>query len=424
MKEVNIETMEDVMKNIKFREQVTNGEKETTLKWDHITDKDELLIEIITSEELFEDLATYWKDLESRSNNKISMSFDWVYSWWQHFGTNKQRSLYIITLWDGTKLVGLAPFYKGYMQFSGSTLEIRLQLIGSGGSRNEQIGYTKDNGFNNFLDIIVDNSYADVVAKRMEEILTPEFIGVDVVNFHQVSDTSFVMNHLYPRLEGQDRRMSLKQMNTSPYIDLVQQKILKDYIKDSKSNGQNKYYKSRQKKFDKEIVIEDVTSSWKSVEKAMNKMIELHQNQRKQWGSPVLFDDKRFTKFFRDVVENAYQNDCLWFKQAFDEDGIYASHVAIKYGNCYYDYVSGRNEFWSRSKKYSVDVGLLVNLIEGAISKGIHRIESLQPSENGEYDFISGSFKNWKLTIPFKTQKSNIFLFINRVKAFFHRYFV
>lgn len=408
------------MKNIKFREQVTNGEKATTVKWNDISDKDELLIEIITTEELFADLATYWKDLESRSDNKICMSYDWAYNWWQHFGKSKQRSLYIITFWDGTKLVGLAPFYKRNTQFSGSTLEIRLQLIGSGGSYNKQIGYTKDNCFSNFLDVIVDNSYTDVVAERMKEILTPEFLGVDVVKFHSVSDTSFIINHLYPRLQGQRRRMSLKQMNTSPYIDLVQQKILKDYIKDRKVNGSRKHHKSPSKESDtEEIYIEDVTSSWNTVEKAMNKMIDMHQYQRKQLGFPVLFDDKRFTKFFKDMVENAYQNDRLWFKQAFDDNGAYASRIAIKYGDCYYDYISGKSEFWPRSQNHSPDSSLFVNLLKEAASNGIRRIESLRPAKSDNYDFISGSFKNWKLTIPFKTQKSNIFLFIKRIKAFF-----
>lgn len=414
-----IKQKEEVMKNIKFREQVTNGDKATTLKWSRITDKDELLIEIFTSEELFEDLATYWRDLEKRSFSKVCMSFDWIYNWWQRFGKNEQRSLYIITFWDGTKLVGLAPLYKGYSKFSGSTLEIRLQLIGSGGSPNEQIGYTNDNGISNFLDILVDNSYADVVADRLKEVLTPEFLGVDVVKFHHVSDTSFVMNHLYPRLDGKRRGMSLKQMNTSPYIDLAQQKILKDYVESKKSNGHSEYPRSSVKK----PVIKDVTTSWKTVEDAINKMIELHKSQRKQLGLPGLFDDKRSTEFFKDIIKSAYQDDRLWFKQSLDENGVYASRIAIKYDDCYYDYISGMSDFWAHSK-YRTDVSLLTDLIEDAISNGVRRVESLRSEESDRYDFISGSFKNWKLTIPFHTKKPSVFLLINRIKAFFYRYFV
>lgn len=416
--------MKDIMKNIKFREQVTNGDKATTLKWSRITDKDELLIEIFTREELFEDLAVYWKDLEERSNSKACMSFYWAYSWWQHFGKNEQRSLYILTFWDGTKLVGLAPFYKGYTKFSGSTLEIRLQLIGSGGSLNEQIGYTTDYGISNFLDILVDRSYRDVVAERLKDVLTPEFLGVDVVKLHHVSDTSFVMNHLYPRLDGDRRRMSLKKTNTSPYIDLAQQKLLRDYVRDKKSNGHSWDPISGANGSDKEVAIKDVTTSWESVEKAMSKMIELHQSQRKQLGLPGKFDDKRFTEFFRDVLKHSYENDSLWFKQAFDENGVYASRVAIKYNNSYYDYISGLSEFWPRAKNQAADNVLLVNLIESAVNNGVRRIESLRSEENDTYDFISDSFKNWKLTIPFKTKRFSIFLLLNRIKAFFYKYFI
>lgn len=410
------------MKNIKFREQLTNGDRETTLKWSRITDKDELLVEVFTTEELFEDLSLYWKDLEKKTDCKICMSYEWAYSWWQNFGKNEQRSLYILTLWDGTKLVGLAPFYKGYSAMGSSILETRLQLIGSGGSVNEQIGYAVDHDINNYLDILVDPSYIDVVTDRLAAVLTPEFLDVDTVKFHNISSESFIINHLYPELEEQTPGMSLEHIDSSSYIDLSQQELLKKYIKDQKSNGRDLQESSGANGMEKECVIKDATTSWQAVEEAMENIIESHQSDRNWLGKRNTIDDKCFKEFFRDVLKNAYRDDRLWFKQAFDDDGVYASLMAFKYNNCYYDFISEFDDSGLRLED-PANSELMINLIEEAMSDGVRKIESLQTEERNTFDRTFGNTRNWNLTVPFRKKRANILLFLNRIRAFFYKYY-
>lgn len=192
------------MQVIRFRDTTINGFDESTLNWTQATDKDELMVEVFTSQKLFKDLSIYWKELEKRADHTIYTSYDWMYNWWQQFGKNEQRSLYIITFWDGTKLVGVAPFYRGYSKFGSVILERRLQIIGSGGSCNEQLGYQLDSDVGDYLDMIVDPSYLRPVADLLaEDILSAKFLDTDVVKLHCGRNDSFVMNYLYPRLRDQ-----------------------------------------------------------------------------------------------------------------------------------------------------------------------------------------------------------------------------
>jgi hypothetical protein len=401
------------MEKIKFQGHAVNGDKVSTLKWSPTTDKDELLAEVFTSEELFEDLSTYWKELEKRSDCEVSMSYDWAYRWWKYFGKTKQRSLYILTFWDGTKLVGLAPFYKGYSTFGSLILETNLQLIGSCESSKDQNPDITSN-----LDIVVDRSYTDVVAELLADILTPEFLEVDIIKFHHVSDSSFIMNYLYPKLEDRIEGIMLEHTGTSSYIDLIQQeKSLKENIKDQKSNGRPANQSFHDNQWDKEFVIQDTTTSWQNIEKEIDRVIELYlSNRTNRFGSKGVFDEENFVKFLKDIVKSASDNNSLWFKQAFPEQGVRDSKIAVKYKQSYYDFFNGLNERHSSSTDY-LDSSLLMNLVEDGISSGTERIELLRSENHSIDNVVVDSFKKWKLTIPLRDERSNVLRLLNWIKV-------
>lgn len=412
------------MQVIKFRDETISGEDESTLKWTEVTNKEELMVEVFTSEKMFEDLSMYWNDLAKRADCKVYMSFEWAYNWWQHFGKNKQRSLFIITIWDGTKLVGVAPCYKGYSKFGSLKLETRLQIIGSGGSPNEQLGYLDDYGISDFLDFVVDRDYRSVIAKYLvEDMLTPEFLGVDVIKLHQAGDDSFIMNYLLPRLEEQTDDITVQHSDTCPYVDLSQQESLKGYIKEQKSNARRRIRQTlRAEGAENEYVIEDVSENWEEVEKATGAIIDLHQSRWNRLGFPGVFYDQRFTDFFKDTLKYAFDNNWLWYKQAQDSEGVCALRMVLKFNGRYYDYISGFDEL-RPSSKYRPGIGLLVDLVQDGINDSIHRIELLRGEEEYKYDFTSETFKNWTVTIPIRKRKMNIPLKLNRAAALFYKYF-
>ncbi|HEX6983566.1 MAG TPA: GNAT family N-acetyltransferase [Balneolaceae bacterium] len=409
------------MKIVKFQENVINGNDESTLSWVETKKDVQLMVEVFTTEENFQALAPHWKDLARRADSKVYMSYEWAWNWWKRFGRNKKRSLYLVTIWDGTKLVALAPFYKGYSKLGPLVMERRMQIIGSGGSPNEQIGYTDDYGISDFLDILVDQEYHEEVADLLPDILTAEYLNVDVLTFHQADDESFVMKHLYPKFRQLEIDMRVEKTDTCPYIDLRGYDSMKSYIKDQKSNARRRIRQTLRATGPNDEYEIKGADTWAEVEKATDKLIELHQNRWNEIGFPGVFYDERFIQFFKDIIKDAFENDKLWFKQAIDERGVCASRMILFYNGRYYDYISGFDDN-RPSSKYRPGIGLLVSLVQEAIENGVEKIELLRGEETYKYDFTSNNFNNWKLTMPLREPNGKTLLSVNRSAAFLYKH--
>jgi len=412
---------EEDMQVIKFQNEIISGDQESTLRWLETSD-DELMVEVFTTEALFDGLEVYWKDVVKRADTSIYMSYEWAQNWWKHFGKNKQRSLLVVTIWDGSKLVGLAPFYKGHSRLGSHVIEQRVQIIGSGGTPNEQYGYKDDYGISDFLDIIVDREYTAAVTNRLSELITPEFLGADVITFHQLRDDSYIKNHLYPKLQERGVTMSMEHTDTCPIIPLKHFDNLKAYIKDQKSNARRRLRQTQRAEGPEGTYQIEELTDWDDIQRATDELIELHQSRWNRMGFPGVFYDQRFTQFFKDTLEYAHNNGWLWFKQATDEEGMCASRMILQFQGRYYDYISGFDEL-RPSSKYRPGIGLLLNLVEDAISQNLEAVELLRGEEGYKYDFTSNNFKNWKLTVVL-TDKKSIPLLLNRLSAVFYKYLI
>ncbi len=393
------------MKTTMFQEEIMSGQDFPDMAQNNKTTNGGLMVEVFDDEESFEDLSMYWKDLAMRTGATIYMSHEWAKSWWKHFGKNAKRSLFILTIWDGMKLVGLAPFYKGYSSIGSRVVESRLQLIGSGGSPNEQFGYLDDYGISDFLDILVDDEYLEKVNGLLIRIIDSDYLEVDKINFHQARDDSFVMNHLYPGLQEQGLEVRAEQTDTCPFIDVSGQPSLKEYIKEQKSSARRRIRKTKRATGPDETFAIKEPESLEEVEKAVETLIKLHQERWNELGFPGVFYDDRFTSFFKELVRNAYNNNWLWFKEARDEKGICASRLILRYNGRYFDYLSGFDDNRD-SAKYRPGIGLLINLVEDAIRGDVKKIELLRGEEYYKYDFTDQNFDNWRVSLRFDNKSS------------------
>lgn len=371
---------------------------------------DLLKIKVYDTDDALEALSGLWKDLSDRVHGHIYMSNEWADCWWRYFGKNKQRSLFLITVWELDDLVALAPMYMGISKVGPYIVERRLQIIGSGGSPNEQFGYMDDYGISDFLDFLVDQRYAEEVAEIFLEIFRSDEYKIDRVTFHQAGDNSFIMNYLYPRMKSSGLEYYLAHTDTCPYIELKNQDSIKSYIKRVKSNARRRFRQTRRAiGTDEGFSIESIVLS-KEISPAVERLIELHQNRWNELGFPGVFHDKRFTGFFKEIVRTSYANKWLWFKQARDESGVCALRMILKYNGRYYDYISGFDNDCP-SSKYRPGIGLLLDLVEETIDENIERIELLRGEEGYKYDFTSNNFKNWRLSFSPRDQKKPLSVF-------------
>ncbi|MEX2351385.1 MAG: GNAT family N-acetyltransferase [Balneolaceae bacterium] len=358
----------------------------------------ELTLQIHTDERVFLTLNREWEKLARLSNQMICMSSEWAASWWKYFGRQKNRSLFIVTVYDNHKLVAILPFYKGATTFGGITIQRRLQLIGSGGSANEQLGFSDDYGISDFLDLIVDPEYRIRTAELCVRLLLSQELSDHQITFHESREDSYIMKTIYPLLKDSKRRVREEHTDTCFYIDVAQKADFQDFIKKSKSNARRRFRQTlRARGIENEFIIEE-PSGPAEVEIMIGKLIQLHQNRWNKSGYPGVFEDERFREFFMEISFNAYRDKKLWLKQAVDEGGVCAVRMLLMYNSRYYDYMSGYDDD-SPSAKYRPGIGLLLDLIENSFEKPIERIELLRGDESYKEDFTELALKNWKITI-------------------------
>ncbi len=354
--------------------------------------------QIITTEQEFHDLKWHWQELARRANATIFMTHEWATAWWRNFGKNSNRGLYILCYWKDDDLIGLAPFFAGYTQIGGTTIEKRLQLLGSGGSPNEQLGFLDDYGISDFLDILALPEYREQIADNIYRLIQTGKLEGDAIHFHQLRDNSFIMNYLYPKLQKTKFELTLTHTDTCPYIDLDGIPSFDKYLKSLKSSARRRFRQSLKAIHKtKELKLVEL-KNWNEIEAAIDRMIALHQERWNRIGFPGVFYDKRFERFFRQTMRFAFDNGWLWIREIEDDEGVCASRMLLKYNGSFYDYISGFNDL-RPSSKYRPGIGLLVEAVRDAIAMKLNTVELLRGEEGYKFDFTDKTFRNWKLTI-------------------------
>ncbi|MFH1215533.1 MAG: GNAT family N-acetyltransferase [Pseudomonadota bacterium] len=94
-------------------------------------------VEVISDKSNWLDVRVKWNDLLRKNEKYFNpfLSFEWLYSWWEIFGENKE--LLIITVNNGGALVGIAP-----LMVSSKTGFNICEFIGTG--RSDYLGFIVD----------------------------------------------------------------------------------------------------------------------------------------------------------------------------------------------------------------------------------------------------------------------------------------
>src|SRR5438874_11297400 len=97
-----------------------------------------LQVRVIEQNEDFATLGEQWNSLLARSTaNTVFLTWEWLYSWWQHFGERRQLSI-MLAEQDG-KLVGIARLFIESSRVKGLIPMQSLQWLGTGGWGSEYL---------------------------------------------------------------------------------------------------------------------------------------------------------------------------------------------------------------------------------------------------------------------------------------------
>ncbi|MCH8556263.1 MAG: GNAT family N-acetyltransferase [Balneolia bacterium] len=371
---------------------------------------EQLDVKIFRDNNSLKQLKMDWEALAGESGQTMFMSYSWVNNWWEVFGNNPNRSLFVHTIQKNGELIAILPLFIGKTNILGIKAQQRIQLLGSGGNPNETLGFSDFYGISDFLDFIIKPGFEEIIADYFIEMLDNEEWSKYRFHFVNINEGNFIHNYLFPRFNNNSRNVEVNATDTCPYIDLSQDQNLSDFIKNKDSGSVRRRFrqclKAQKPETDKGYKIVKVENR-EELEDALNRIISLHQNRWNAIGYTGVFFDKRFVEFFKRIVFDAFNNKTLWLKHAIDEGGICATRMLILYNGRYFDYISGFSDD-AVSAKYRPGIGLLLDVIDDALKTGIKRVDLLRGEESYKFDFTDKTFSNYTAVISEHPQAKGV----------------
>lgn len=311
-------------------------------------------------------LKDQWQELLFRSGaDRLFLSWQWMYSWWEVYGNQENDKLLLIGVYDDNdRLICLAPLYKSLYKLKKFIPITRIQFLG-----------TKIGGYSGFrteyLQFIADFKYSEESTKLILRYLV-KHVNFDelwlkdlVVNSNTYQNLS-VVNHkkkLYRRLQSKDYTYGIN--------------VKDDFMSYIESLGKN----SRLKVYNRRKVLNILGNiTLESVDAGNYKDI-----------FPILTD----FHLPRWEISLSYNNHVKFISKLINDGSISPSGIVIRLDNepvgCTFDIISG-------DRSYNLQIGYLNGINKkismGSLTLGYATELYCNDPEIMHYDLLAGEGKN------------------------------
>ncbi len=316
-----------------------------------------LNIRVVNSRKEFRNLRQEWNSLLGSSPvNTIFLRWEWLYNWWCVYGTDA-GDLFIITVRDDTKLVGIAPLYIK-PRFGGIFREVRF--LGSN---------------------IICSDYLDFIVRQEKEtdVLQAIFSFLNDNNsWHSLLLTDVPEDsHLHVNLKDYFKSENIRvdsQHTVCPYVllDRDWQDILGSF-----NPRLRNIIRRKRKRFEALPHSAYVEARPDNISDSFEELVRLSRLRMKMLNRRSPFEDSRFLEFHRRVLHELYP--CGMAKLCFlkADNQFLAAIYLLTYNSKYYFYQSGFDPEW-----VSLSPGTLLFY---------YCIKEAHDSKAIEFDFLRGN---------------------------------
>jgi CelD/BcsL family acetyltransferase involved in cellulose biosynthesis len=340
----------------------------------------ELAVVVVEDERALDALEPEWNALLERSDASVFQSFEWLRTWWRHFGEGRRDArLHVVTVRGRDGLVGVAPFYVERARVLGALPLRRLLYIGHR-----------------------DSDYLDALAARGREAECAEAVAgylagrgdvFDVAILEETPDRSQVGRLLHESFVRRGWAASRFVEGPCPRTALGgtwEETIARFKIDDRRE------VRRRLRNIQKEHRVElEVVTAGADVVPSMREFVEMHQQRWARDGYWGAFADRDQAEFHCEAAERLSRRGWL-FLAFLRVDG---RRCAVNYGFAFRDavaiYLTGSREVPPELARHSP--GRLVHALsmQWTIEGGRPVYDFMRGGERYKYELGAVDVPNW-----------------------------
>jgi CelD/BcsL family acetyltransferase involved in cellulose biosynthesis len=320
-------------------------------------------IRTITTPDEFLAMQGDWEELLARTSAPNTfLSFDWLTTWWRHYGEAIQ--ICILAAYEGQVLIGLAPLMVQRHQFAGLSVFRRIAFLGT--------------GISDRLDVLSLPGREQVILGAIASYLANQ--RWDVVDLQEVPEESATARLLPELAEPLGARVEVTAQSICPVINLPEDPEA-HFATLSKKLRQNLTYYGKQLR-KKHVVTVEFSKSGSRLTEDLQAFIQLYRRSFAHRPGTDKLTGEEFAAFRREVAERlASQNRLLLALLRIDGTEA-AGGLCFRYGGTCYCYNLCHDPAWERE---SVGTILQWEVIQYAITLGCHKFDFLRGDEAYKY---------------------------------------
>lgn len=331
----------------------------------------------------FLDIRDSWNKLLSQSkDNDVFSSWEWLSSWWKHFG--QDRKLRILMIEEDGQVIAAAPLMCSRYNFAWIGNLTKVEFVGSPQSDYNSFTLVRKElkCMRLFLDYLKSN-HSDWDCFELRDV--PE------------STTTLKLLRDISREEPSEEKIIERVTFVCPYIRLPNS--VDEFMRRMKGDMRRNLRRRMRRLSEQYEVKVKTQKDFGSIREAMNAFYELHQ---KRWGTKGMmgvFADEALRNFHYDIASYFNENGWLRLYVLTADDKPIASIYSFNYRVKKYEYLTGFDPEFSR---YGVGNLLRMHVAEECIREGIEEYDLMRGDEPYKSFWSAEARKNFEVRLTRK----------------------
>jgi len=334
------------------------------------------------------DFETWWNQLLSKSlENHPFLTYEWLTSWWNHYGKGKELKLFTAENEMAVSLV--VPVMYSKCKVLGSRRS-KIEFVASG-----------DSDYQGF--IVTNFQDASKTVNQLIDSIMEDSNDADCVVFKDVPEDS-VTAKLLEGIKGEAFGATHSTVNSCPYVSLPNNyEIYRQTLGSNMRRNLKLWEREAFKDYKVEFVKYDKIGT---VKETMKILFELHQKRQISKGNCGVFSDETKRNFHTDVANAFAERGWLGlFFLTFNDEPVSAVY-SYEYNGKLYAYLCGFDPEYARYRPGHL---AFKNLIKYGIEKKLKELDFLRGDEEYKSRWRAKIRNNFEFRIPKKGLKSKFY---------------